>query len=175
MNGWAISFRMSLYLQVTERPSQKFEVIIQWLEVNLQDGRLSMELVPFRIGGKVVSAIPRDHVTLAEWEIGFGNLMGSGIPTLISLIALTALNLRKDLPRFPWFTGFFCLYSMIFDQILYTFGNPADALDGAVLMGANPLLFKIVVIGLVLLQGWLLLRIALHYRRGRQSRQVMNQ
>jgi hypothetical protein len=153
----------------------KLEVIVQWFSISLQDGRWSVELVPFRIGGEVVSAIPRDPVTLAEWEIGFGNLMGSGITALISLIALTALNLRKDIPRFPWFAGFFSLYSMIFDQILYTFGNPADALDGAVLMGANPLLFKIVVIGLVLLQGWLLVRLVFRYRRGRQARPVMSE
>jgi hypothetical protein len=153
----------------------RFEVIVQWLDVSLQDGRWSVGLAPFRIGGKVVSAIPRDPVTLAEWEIGFGNLMGSGFTALISLIALTALNLRKDIPRFPWFAGFFSLYSMIFDQILYTFGNPAEALDGAVRMGANPLLFKIVVIGLVLLQGWLLVRLVFRYRRGRQARPVMSE
>jgi hypothetical protein len=153
----------------------KFQVIVQWLDISLQDGRWSVGLAPFRIGGKVVSAIPRDPVTLAELEIGFGNLMGSGFTALISLIALTALNLRKDIPRFPWFAGFFSLYSMIFDQILYTFGNPAEALDGAVRMGANPLLFKIVVIGLVLLQGWLLVRLVFRYRRGRQARPVMSE
>jgi hypothetical protein len=153
----------------------RFEVIVQWFSVSLQDGRWSVELVPFRIGGEIIIAIPRDPVTLAEWEIGFGNLMGSGFTALISLIALTALNLRKDIPRFPWFAGFFSLYSMIFDQILYTFGNPAEALDGAVRMGANPLLFKIVVIGLVLLQGWLLVRLVFRYRRGRQARPVMSE
>jgi hypothetical protein len=143
----------------------KFEVIVQWLDVNLQDGRWTVGLAPFRIGGKVVSAIPRDRITLMEWEIGFGNLMGSGITALISLIALSVLNLRKDLSRFPWFAGFFSLYSVIFDQLLYTFGNPADALDGAVQMGADPTLFKVIVIGLVLLQGWLLVRLIFRYRR----------
>ena len=153
----------------------RFEVIVQWLSVSLQDGRMNIELVPFRIGGEVVSAIPRDHITLAEWEIGFGNFMGSGITALISLIALAVLNLRKDRVRFPWLAGFFSLYSIIFDQMLYTFGNPADALDGAVRMGADPLLFKIIVISLVLLQGWLLVRIALRYRRGRPSRPVLSE
>jgi len=151
----------------------RLEVIVQWFSVSLQDGRWSVELVPFRIGGKVLSAIYRDPITLTDWEIGFGNIMGSGITALVSLVALTALNLRKDLPRFPWFAGFFSLSSVIFDQILYTFGNPADALDGAVLMGADPLLFKIIVICLVLLQGGLLVRIAIRYRRGRQARTVV--
>jgi hypothetical protein len=153
----------------------RFEVIVQWLDVSLQDGRWSVRLAPFRIGGKVVSAIPADPITLSDWEIGFGNYMGTGITALISLVALAVLNLRRDLPHFPWFAGFFSLYSVIFDQILETFGNPADALDGAVRMGADPLLFKIIVIGLVLLQGWLLVRIALRYRRGRQSRPVMSE
>jgi hypothetical protein len=153
----------------------RFEVIVQWLDVSLQDGRLSMELVPFRIGGKVVSAIPRDPIPLMDWEIGFGNFMGSGITALISLVVLTVLNLRKDLVRFPWLAGFFSLYSVIFDQMLYTFGNPADALDGAVRMGADPLLFKVIVIGLALLQGWLFVRIALRYRRVRQSRPVLSE
>jgi len=152
----------------------RFEVIVQCFSVSLQDGRWSVELVPFRIGGKVVSAIYRDPITLTDWEIGFGNIMGSGITALVSLVALTALNLRKDLPRFPWFAGFFSLSSVIFDQILYTFGNPADALDGAVLMGADPLLFKIIVISLVLLQGLLLVRIGIRYRQGRQTRTVVS-
>lgn len=145
----------------------RFEVIVQWLSISRQDGRWSVGLAPFRIGGEVVSAMPRDPITLMDWEIGFGNFMGSGITALISLVVLTMLNLRKDLPRFPWLAGFFSLYSLVFDQILYTFGNPADALDSAVRMGADPLLFKVIVIGLVLLQGWLLVRIALRYRRGR--------
>jgi hypothetical protein len=95
--------------------------------------------------------------------------MGSAITTLVSLVALTALSLLKNVRRFPWFAVFFSLSSMIFDQILYTFGNPADALDGAVLMGADPLLFKIVVIGLVMVQGWLLIRLVVRYRRARYS------
>ena len=153
----------------------RFDVIVQWLSVSLQDGRWSVGLAPFRIGGEVVSAIPRDPITLTEWEIGFGNFMGSGITALISLVALAVLNLRKKLAHFPWFAGFFALYSMIFDQILYTFGNPADALDGAVQMGVNPLLFKVVVIGLIVLQGWLLVRIVIRYRRGRQARTVVSE
>jgi hypothetical protein len=34
-------------------------------------------------------------------------------------------------------------------------------------MGANPLLFKIIVIGLVMVQGWLLIRLVVRYRRAR--------
>jgi hypothetical protein len=153
----------------------RIEVIVQWLSINLEDTRWSVALVPFRIGGKVVSAVPGHPFTMTEWEIGFGNIMGSGITALISLVTLVVLNLRKDLPRFPWFAGFFSLWSVIFDQIFETFTKPADALNGAVRMGADPLLFKITVIGLVLLQGWLLVRIGLRYRRGRQSRPVMSE
>ena len=152
----------------------KFEAIVQWLSVSLQDGMWTVGLAPFRIGGEVVSAIPSDPITLTEWEIGFGNFMGSGITALISVIALAVLNLRKDLPRFPWFAGFFSLYSLIFDQILYTFGNPAGALDGAVQMGADATLFKTIVIGLVLLQGCLLVRLLFRYRRGRPARTVVS-
>ena len=152
----------------------RLEVIVQWFSINLEGTRWSVELVPFRIGGKVVSAVPGNPFTMTEWEIGFGNIMGSGITALISLVTLVVLNLRKDLPRFPWFAGFFSLCSVIFDQIFETFTNPADALNGAVRMGADPLLFKITVIGLVLLQGWLLVRIGLRYRRGRQARSIMS-
>jgi hypothetical protein len=56
---------------------------------------------------------------------------------------------------------------VIFDQIFETFMNPTDALTGAVLMGADPLLFKIIVIGLVMVQGWLLIRLVVRYRRAR--------
>jgi hypothetical protein len=153
----------------------RIEVIVQWFSVILQDGRWSVELVPFRIGGKVVSAIPGDPFTMTDWELGFGNFMGSGITALVSLVTLVVLNLRKDLWRFPWFAVFFILFSVIFDQIFETFKNPTDALDGAVLMGADPLLFKILVISLILLQGWLLLRLAFRYRRGRQARPPVNE
>jgi len=153
----------------------RIEVIVQWFSVNLQDGRWSVELVPFRIGGKVVSAVPGDPFTMTDWEIGFGNFMGSGITALISLVILVILNLRKNLPRFPWFAVFFSLSSVIFDQIFETFVNPTVALDSAVLMGADPLLFKILVISLVLLQGWLLVRIGIRYWRGKQARLVVNE
>jgi len=149
----------------------KLEVIVQWLSVSLQDGRWSVGLVPFRIGGKVLFAIPANPITLTDGDLGFGNFMGTGITALISLVTLAVLNLRKDLPRFPWFAVFFSLYAVIFDQILETFGKPTDFLDGAVLMGINSLLFKIIVIGLVLLQGWLLVRIGFRYRRARQMAQ----
>jgi hypothetical protein len=101
--------------------------------------------------------------------------MGSGITALVSLVTLVVLNLRKDLWRFPWFAVFFILFSVIFDQIYETFKDPTDALDGAVLMGADPLLFKITVISLILLQGWLLLRLAFRYLRGRQVRPPVNE
>jgi hypothetical protein len=148
----------------------KLEVIVQWLEVTLQDGKWSMGLVPFRVGGKVVSAIPRDLFALTDWERGLGDLSGSAMTTLISLIALAMLNLRRNIRRFPWFMVFFSLASMIFDQVLYTFTGPdPEPLVSAVLMGVNPLLFKGIVIGLVLLQGGLLVRIGIRYRRGRQA------
>jgi len=153
----------------------RLEVNVQWFSVSLQDGRWSMALVPFRIGGKVVSAVPGILFTMTDWELGFGNFMGSGITALISLVTLVGLNIRKHLPRFPWFAGFFSLSSVIFDQIFETFTNPADALNGAVRMGVNPLLFKILVIGLVLLQGWLLVRVALRCRWGRQARSVVSE
>jgi hypothetical protein len=153
----------------------RIEVIVHWFSVNLQDGRWSVELVPFRIGGKVVSAVPGDPFTMTDWELGFGNFMGSGITALVSLVTLVVLNLRKDLWRFPWFAVFFSLFSVIFDQIFETFVNPTVALDSAVLMGADPLLFKILVISLVLLQGWLLVRIGIRYWRGKQARLVVNE
>jgi len=119
----------------------------------------------------VVSAIPHDLFTFTDWEVGFSTLMGSGITMFTSLIILVVLNLRKNVHHFPWFAGFFSLYSMILDHILETFGNPSDFLDGAVLMGANPLVFKIIVIGLVMVQGWLLLRLVFRYRHARQMAQ----
>lgn len=147
-----------------------FEVIVQFLSVRMEAGRWIVGLVPFRIGGEIVTAIPHDIFTLTDREIGFSNLMGCGITTLISLIALTVLNLRKNIRRFPWFAGFFILSSVIFDQILYTFTGPdPEPLVSAVLMGVNPLLFKGIVIGLVLLQGWLLVRFVVRYRRARRA------
>ena len=153
----------------------RIEVIVHWFSVNLQDGRWSVELVPFRIGGKVVSAVPGDPFTMTDWELGFGNFMGSGITALVSLVTLVVLNLRKDLWRFPWFAVFFSLFSVIFDQIFETFVNPTVALDSAVLMGADPLLFKIIIVGLVLLQGWLMVPIGIRYRRGRHARPMVNE
>jgi hypothetical protein len=148
----------------------KLEVIVQWLTVKLQDGKWSMGPVPFRIGGKVVSAIPHDLFTMTDWEIGFSNLSGVAITTLISLIALSVLNLRRNIRHFPWFIVFFILSSMIFDQFLYTFTGPdPEPLVSAVLMGVNPLLFKAIVVGLILLQGWLLVRFVLRYRRSKQA------
>jgi hypothetical protein len=148
----------------------KINVIVQWLTLNLQDGRWSVGLAPFRIGGKVVSAIPRDLFTLSDWDRGFGDLSGSAMTFLLSLIALTVLNLRKNIRHFPWFIVFFSLSSVIFDQLLYTFTGPdPEPLVSAVRMGANPLLFKLIVIILVLLQGWLLVRFVLRYQQARRA------
>jgi hypothetical protein len=148
----------------------RLEVIVQWLTVSLQDGRWSVGLAPFRIGGEVVSAIYREPFAITDWERGFVDLSGSGMTTLISLIALAVLHMRKNTRRFPWFMVFFILYSMIFDQVLYTFtGSDPEPLVSAVLMGVNPVLFKGLVIGLALLQGWLLVRFVLRYHRERQA------
>jgi hypothetical protein len=65
---------------------------------------------------------------------------------------------------------FFSLSSMIFDQVLYTFTSPdPEPLVSAMLMGADPLLFKGIVIGLVLLQVGLLVRLVLRHRHARKS------
>jgi len=151
---------------------EKFDVIVQWLNVKMETGHWAVTLAPFRIGGEVVSAIPHDLFTFTDWEVGFSALMGSGITMLTSLIILVALNLCKNVRHFPWLAGFFILYSVVFDQILYTFtsSNP-EPLVSAVLMGVNPVLFKGVVIGLVVLQSWLLIRFVLRYRRARQMAQ----
>jgi hypothetical protein len=150
---------------------EKLDVIVQWIKVIMEGDHWSVGVAPFRIGGEVVSAIPHDIFAFTDWEIGISLLMGSAITTLVSLVALTALNLLKNVQRFPWFTVFFSVSSVIFDQIFETFMNPTDALNGAVLMGADPLLFKIIVIGLVMVQGWLWIRFALRYRRARQMAQ----
>ena len=118
---------------------------------------------------------PREMITLTDWENGFSLLWGSGITTLLSLVFLITVNLRKNIQHFPWFLSAIALSSMIFDQYLYTFGNPADALDGAIMMGVNPVLFKSIVIGLVMVQGWLLIRLVFRYRRGRQARPMVNE
>jgi hypothetical protein len=117
---------------------EKLDVIVQWINVIMEGDRWSMGVAPFRIGGEVVSAIPHNIFAFTDWEIGISLLMGSTITTLVSLVALTALSLLKNVRRFPWF---------------------------AVSMGAHPLLFKIVVIGLVMVQGWLLIRLVFRYRR----------
>lgn len=150
--------------------AEAFEVVVQSLTVGMENGHWTAELVPFRIGGEVVSAVPHDLFTIADWEIGFSNIMGCGMTTLLSLIALTVLNLRKNLRGFPWFAVAFVLYSVIFDQVLYTYVGPnPELLVSAVLMGVNPFLFKGLVIGLVLVQGWLFIRFAVRYRRGRRA------
>lgn len=153
---------------------EKLDVIVQWINVTMEGDRWSLGAAPFRVGGEVISAIPHDIFAFADWEVGFSNLMGSGITMITSLIILVALNLRKNVRHFPWFAGFFILYSVIFDQILYTFtGSDPEPLVSAVMMGVNPVLFKGIVIGLVMAQGWLWIRFALRYRRTRQMAQRM--
>ena len=151
---------------------EKLDVIVQWINVTMEGDRWSLGAAPFRVGGEVISAIPHDIFEFSDWEVGFSNLMGSGITMITSLIILVALNLRKNVCHFPWFAGFFILYSVIFDQILYTFtGSDPEPLVSAVMMGVNPVLFKGIVIGLVMAQGWLWIRFALRYRRTRQMAQ----
>ncbi len=146
---------------------EKLDVIVQWINVIMEGDRWSVGVAPFRIGGEVITAYPREMITLTDWENGFSLLWGSGITTLFSLVFLTGYNLHRNLRSFPWFAVCFSISSMVFDQIFETFMNPTDALNGAVLMGTDPLLFKIIVIGLVLLQGWLLVRIGIRFWRGR--------
>jgi hypothetical protein len=147
------------------------DVIVQWLNVTMSAGHWNVGFAPFRIGGEVVSAIPQEIFQFTDWEVGFSALMGSGITMLFSLIALTVLNLYKGVLHFPWFAIAFALYSVIFDQVLYTFTGPdPEPLIAAVLMGADPSLFKGIVIGLVGLQCWLFVRFVLHYRRSRQAK-----
>ena len=154
---------------------ETLDVVVQSVSVKMESCRWSVGLAPFRIGAEVITAYPREMITLTDWENGFSILWGSGITTLLSLVFLIAVNLRKNIQRFPWFLSAFAMSSMIFDQYLYTFGNPADALDGAVLMGVNPVLFKGIVIGLVMVQVWLLLRLVFRYWWGRQARPMVNE
>jgi hypothetical protein len=150
---------------------EKLDVVIQWLNIIMGAGRWTVGFAPFRIGGEVVSAIPHDLFQFTDWEIGFSALMGSGMTMLFSLIVLTVLNLYKNVQHFPWFAIAFTLFSVIFDQVLYTFIGPnPEPLVAAVLMGMDPYLFKGIVIGLVGLQGWLFVRFVLHYRRSRQAK-----
>lgn len=146
---------------------ETLDVVVQFVNVKMESDRWTVGLAPFRIGAKVITAYPREMITLTDWENGFSLLWGSGITTLLSLVILTGYNLLRNLRSFPWFAVFFSISSMIFDQIFETFMSPTDALSGAVLMGADPLLFKIIVIGLVMVQGWLLIRLVVRYRRAR--------
>ena len=154
---------------------ETLDVVVQFVSVKMETGRWTVGLAPFRIGAEVITAYPREMITLTDRENGFSILWGSGISTLLSLVFLIAVNLRKNIQRFPWFLSAFAMSSMIFDQYLYTFGNTADALDGAVLMGVNPVLFKGIVIGLVMVQVWLLLRLVFRYWWGRQARPMVNE
>jgi hypothetical protein len=149
---------------------ESLKVIVQWLSITMENGHWFVGLEPFRIGG-ITFATAHDHdlIPFTKWDNGFTLLWGSGITTLVSLIFLTVLNFRKNIRHFPWFASAFALSSVIFDQIIYTFVDPPDALIGATLMGIDPILFKGLVICLVLLQSWLLVRFVLHYRRARRT------
>jgi hypothetical protein len=155
-----------------ETTIETLDVVVQFVNVKMEAGRWSVGLAPFRIGAEVITAYPSEMITLSDWEDGFSLLWGSGITTLLSLVFLLALNLRKNMQRFPWFLSAFALSSVIFDQFLYTFGNPPDALIGAVQMGINSIFFKGLVIFLVIIQFWLLVRLVIRYRRGKQARSV---
>jgi len=145
------------------------EVRVQWLAIALKDGHWTIALAPFQFGG-VTWASSHDLYPFTDWETGFSNLMGCGITALASLTVLAVLNLRKNIRHSPWFAGAFVLFVMIFDQILYTFTGPyPEPLASAVLMGINPLLFKVLVIGLVLVEAWLLIRTILRTRRSRRA------
>lgn len=168
VHEWAGHILMDAFVFASHQTHfEKLDVIVQWINVIMEGDRWFVGIVPFRIGGEVVSAIPHNIFAFTDGEMGISLLMGSAITTLVSLVALTALNLLKNVRRFPWFTVFFSVSSVIFDQIFETFMSPTDALTGAVLMGADPLLFKIIVIGLVMVQGWLLIRLVVRYRRAR--------
>jgi hypothetical protein len=144
------------------------DVRVQWFSIALEDSHWTVALEPFQLGGSTW-ATSHDPYLLTEWETGFSNLMGSGMTTLVSLVALITLYLRKNICCFPWFTGAFVLCAMIFDQFLYTFtGTDPEPLVSAGLMGINPFLFKGIVLGLVLLEGCLLVGYILRYRRSRQ-------
>lgn len=150
---------------------ETLDVVIQFVSVKMEAGRWTVGLAPFRIGGEVITAYPREMTTLTDWEDGLSRLWGSGITTLLSLVFLAGYNMRGNLRSFPWFAAAFALSSMLDDQFNYTFGASPDALIGAVQMGINSSLFKGLVICLILLQGWLLLRLVFCYKRARQIAQ----
>lgn len=154
---------------------ETLDVVVQFVSVKMEAGRWTVGLAPFRIGAEVITAYPREMIPLTDWENGFTILWGSVITTLLSLVFLTAYNLRRNLRSFPWFAAAFALSSILDDQFNLTFGASPDALIGAVQMGSNSSLFKGVVISLILLQGWLLLRLAFRYRRGSQARPPVNE
>lgn len=150
---------------------ETLDVVVQFVSVKMEAGRWTVGLAPFRIGAEVITAYPREMVTLTDWEDGFSRLWGSGITTLLSLVSLAGYNLLRNLRSFPWFAAAFTLSSMLDDQFIYTFGASPDALIGAIQMGINSSLFKGLVICLILLQGWLLLRLVFRYRRACQLAQ----
>jgi hypothetical protein len=150
---------------------ETLDVVVQFVSVKMEAGRWTVGLAPFRIGAEVITAYPKEMITLTDWENGFSILWGSGITTLLSLVFLTAYNLRRNLRSFPWFAAAFALSSILDDQFNLTFGASPDALIGAVQMGINSSLFKGLVICLILLQGWLLLRLVFRYWCARQIAQ----
>jgi hypothetical protein len=145
------------------------DVRVQWLAITMQDGHWKAALGSFQFGGSTWAS-SHDPYSLTKWETGFSNLMGSGMTTLVALVALIVLNLRKNKCCFPWFTASFVLWIVIFDQIFYTFaGSDPEPLVSAILMGVNPFLFKGIVIGLIVLEVCLLVDYVIRYRRSRQA------
>ncbi len=144
-----------------------------WLNVKLLDGRWSLQLVKwasFFPPAGISSVIPKDmNFSVTDVEIGMMNLSGCIATALISLISLVVLNLRKKFQFFPWFAVTIVVWVALFDELIYTFVSPTpEPLESAVLMGANPILVKVIVIALVLLQVGLFVRFFLRYKRLRK-------
>ncbi len=141
-----------------------------WLNVKLLDGRWSLQLVKwasFFPPAGISSVIPKDmNFSVTDVEIGIMNLSGCIATALVSLISLVVLNLRKKFQFFPWFAVTIVVWVALFDELIYTFVSPTpEPLESAVLMGANPILVKVIVIALVLLQVGLIVRFFTRYKR----------
>jgi hypothetical protein len=140
-----------------------------WLNVTMLDGRWSLQLVKwasFFPPAGVSSVIPNDmNFSLTDYEIGISNLSGCIATALISLITLVVLNLRKKFQIFPWFAMITVVWVVLFDELIYTFVSPTpEPLVSGVQMGADPILIKVIVIGLVLLQAMLSVRFFIRYK-----------
>ncbi len=82
------------------------KVRVLWLSVEMEDGHWTTGWGPwgsFFPPAKTEYVNTHDPISFTDWERGFMELMGSGTTTLISLIALAVLNLRKNVRRFSWY------------------------------------------------------------------------